>query len=125
MADNTKTAQSAPDAPVPAQAKLVAAEPDLVDRIFDYIFADPDLSAAVQGTARLQNQPMDKLKTMVRAEFFGETCYIAGRPATARQAQVSQVLALFNGRNATEVARSLGISRPTVYRYLKQARPER
>ena len=32
----------------------------------------------------------------------------------------TQVLSLFNGRNATEVARCLNISRATVYRLLKQ-----
>jgi DNA-directed RNA polymerase specialized sigma subunit len=31
-----------------------------------------------------------------------------------------KALALFNGRNAREVARRLGISRPHVYRLLKQ-----
>ena len=60
-------------------------------------------------------------KEDVRAEFRGEECYIAGMPATARQERVSQVLALFNGRNSSEVARRLGISRKTVYRHIKQA----
>lgn len=91
-------------------AALIQAEPDLVDRIFDYILAEfPQISASVQ-----------KHKAAVRAEFKGEECYIAGKPATARQQQVSQVLALFNGRNASEVARRLQIGRTTVYRVLKQ-----
>lgn len=94
---------------------LIAAEPDLVDRIFDYILAEfPQISASVQ-----------KHKAAVRAEFKGEECYIAGKPATARQQQVSQVLALFNGRNATEVARRLQIGRSTVYRVLKQSGQEK
>lgn len=94
----------------PDLATLIAAEPDLVDRIFDYILAEfPQISASVQ-----------KHKAAVRAEFKGEECYIAGKPATARQQQVSQVLALFNGRNASEVARRLQIGRTTVYRVLKQ-----
>lgn len=95
----------------PALDKLIRAEPDLVDRIFDYILAElPEIAASVQ-----------KHKAAVRAEFGGEECYIASRPATTRQQTVTQVLALFNGRNATEVARRLQISRATVYRSVKQA----
>jgi Mor family transcriptional regulator len=94
----------------PELNKLIAAEPDLVDRIFEYILAEmPEIAASVA-----------KHKTAVRAEFAGEDCYIASRPATARQETVQQVLALFNGRNATEVARRLQIGRATVYRILKQ-----
>lgn len=96
--------------PAPKLATLIQAEPDLVDRIFDYILTElPEIAASVQ-----------KHKDAVRAEFRGEECYIASRPATARQQTVSQVLALFDGRNATEVARRLQISRATVYRVLKQ-----
>lgn len=103
-----------PAAKPPALQDLIAAEPDLVDRIFDYILAE---FPAIAG------QPPDKIattKAAVRAEFKGEECYIAGRPASARQEMVSNVLALFNGRNAAEVARRLQISRATVYRVLKQ-----
>ena len=89
--------------------------PDLVDRIFEYIFSDPVLAAAIEKSS------VSNIKAAVRAEFHGEECYIASRPYTARQKIVSDVLALFNGRNATEVARRLGISRATVYRSLKQA----
>lgn len=97
--------------PTPDLDKLVAAEPDLVDRIFEYILSEfPDMRAAVL-----------KMKSQVREEFRGEECYIAGLPATARQERVAEVLALFNGRNSTEVARRLGISKVTVWRYLKQA----
>lgn len=98
----------------PALKDLIAAEPDLVDRIFDYLLAEfPEIAG----------QAPDKIastKAAVRAEFKGETCYLAERPATVRQQTVAQVLALFNGRNATEVARRLQISRATVYRVLKQ-----
>lgn len=99
----------------PDLAALIQAEPDLVDRIFDYILADPALAVAIKKTS------LSKLKSAVRAEFKGEECYIAGRPATARQETVAQVLALFNGRNAAEVARRLRIGRSTVYRVLKQS----
>ena len=96
--------------PTPKLAALIQAEPDLVDRIFDYIMAElPEIAASVQ-----------KHKDAVRAEFASQRCYIPSRPATARQQTVSQVLSLFDGRNATEVARRLQISRATVYRVLKQ-----
>lgn len=96
--------------PPAALEKLLQAEPDLVDRIFDYILTEfPAISEEV-----------NKIKGEVRKEFAGEECYIAGRPATLRQEQVSQVLALFNGRNASEVARRLHIGRTTVYRILRQ-----
>ncbi len=90
---------------------LFDAEPDLVDRIFEYLLTEiPDIA-----------DQADKLKRAVRAEFKGDRYYIADKPATVRQHQVSQVLSLFDGRNATEVARRLGIGRSTVYRILKQS----
>ena len=98
----------------PALDKLIAAEPDLVDRIFDYLLAEFPLIAG------LPPEKIATTKAAVRAEFKGEECYIAGRPASARQEMVANVLALFNGRNATEVARRLQISRRTVYRVIKQ-----
>jgi len=103
-----------PTSKPPALKDLIAAEPDLVDRIFDYILSE---------FPQIAGQPPEKIattKAAVRAEFRGEECYIAARPPTARQQLVTQVLALFNGRNATEVARRLQISRATVYRVLKQ-----
>lgn len=96
--------------PTPELQHLIDAEPDLVDRIFDYLTSElPELSDRAVH-----------LKAAVRAEFKGEACYIAGRPATARQETVAQVLSMFNGRNASEVARRLQISRASVYRFIKQ-----
>ena len=96
---------------MPETPPLFDAEPDLVDRIFDYIAQElPEVSGSVCH-----------LKLKVRQEVRGEECYIAGRPATARQQQGAQVRAMFNGRNATEVARRLGICRVTVWRMLKQS----
>lgn len=92
---------------------LTAKEPDLVDRIFDYLLAEfPQLGGA----------QIDKAKGAVRAEFGGEDVYIPARGAIERQRLVAEVLSLFNGRNATEIARRLGISRASVYRFLKQSR---
>lgn len=89
---------------------LLAAEPDLVDRIFDYLLSEfPQLAGDAQRVKRAQ--------VAVRAEFAGEEVYIQKR---ANSEQAADVLRLFNGRNASEIARRLGIHRATVYRYLKQ-----
>jgi len=95
--------------------RLLRAEPDLVDRLFDYILSDPVLAQAIKQLASDTTKPINKIKNAVRAEFAGEECYIAGR-----RVQSADVLALFNGRNASEVARRLNISRATVYRHIKQ-----
>lgn len=57
------------------------------------------------------------IRRVIRQEFAGGRVYVAKRAAVTRR---EQVLELFNGRNASEVARQLGISRATVYRLLKQ-----
>lgn len=89
---------------------LLAAEPDLVDRIFDYLLAEfPQIAG---DSARVK-----RAEAAVRAEFAGEEVYIQKRSS---KELASEVLRLFNGRNATEVARRLDIHRATVYRYLKQ-----
>lgn len=108
------TRQPAPSTRQAAAPPAGMAEPDLVDRIFEFLADDHRL-------AELDAQALATLKTAVRAEFRGEECYIAGRPASARQELAATVLAMFNGRNATEVARSLSIGRATVYRVLKQS----
>lgn len=90
---------------------LLAAEPDLVDRIFEYLLTEfPQLAG---DAARVY-----KAQSAVRAEFAGEEVYIQKRSSKDIAAEV---LRLFNGRNATEVARRLQIHRATVYRYLKQS----
>lgn len=90
---------------------LLADEPDLVDRIFEYLLAEfPQLAG---DAARVE-----KAQAAVRAEFAGEEVYIQKRSS---RDIAGEVLRLFNGRNATEVARRLQIHRATVYRYLKQA----
>lgn len=90
---------------------LLAAEPDLVDRIFEYLLAEfPHLGGEEM---RIKNA-----QAAVRAEFAGQILYIQKRSS---REMACEVLRLFDGRNATEVARRLGINRATVYRYLKQA----
>lgn len=105
--------------PTPQLTALLQADPDLVDRIFDYLLTEIPGFAAECNPARLT-----RLKTAVRSEFAGRERVSVGLWTPAgRRDTASQVLALFNGRNAREVARSLGISRASVYRYLKQAGP--
>ena len=90
----------------------VIADPDLVDRIFEYLMAE---------FPQIVGLKLEESKRAVREEFRGSETYIAGRSATEREKLASEVLSLFNGRNASEVARRLDISRATVYRRLKQS----
>lgn len=84
-------------------------EPDFVTAMFDLLCErHPELQS---------NRP--DLEQVVRNHFKGARAYVAAKPDTAQTAV--QVLTLFNGRNAREVARRLGISRATVYRVLKQS----
>lgn len=99
-----------PHTPPKELQALLDAHPDLVDRIFAYLLDEfPQLAGDADAVMRAQ--------AAVRAEFAGEGAYIQKRTS---QALAAEVLRLFNGRNATEVARRLGISRRTVYRHLKQ-----
>ena len=90
---------------------LIDANPDLVDRIFEYLI---DQMPQLAGDAA----SLRRAKAAVRAEFAGEETYIQKRSS---KELAGEVLHLFNGRNATEVARKLGVGRATVYRYIKQA----
>lgn len=93
--------------PVPHVLSERFADPDLVDRIFDYVLVMlPEIAERAA-----------EVKDAVREEFRHERVYIRG---DKRQALARRVLALFNGRNASEVARALNISRASVYRHLKQ-----
>jgi Mor family transcriptional regulator len=95
----------------------IFADPDLVDRIFEYIATEfPEMTGALQERAT-------EIKAAIRDEFGGEKGYVAKRSRLERQHLASAVLELFNGRNASEVARRLEISRATVYRLIKQPGP--
>lgn len=90
--------------------QLLEAHPDLVDRIFDYLLEEfPQLAGDADR--------LKKAEAAVRAEFAGAEVYLQKRSS---KDVAAEVLRLFNGCNATEVARKLGIHRATVYRYLKQ-----
>lgn len=101
-----------PENTTPRLQSLLDIDADLVDRIFDYLLAEfPQLAGA----------QISKAKEAVRDEFAGDRGYVRSAKAQASRTLARDVLALFNGRNATEVARSLQVSRATVYRVLKQA----
>lgn len=84
---------------------------DLFDAIFDYLVTEfPEFAPRAA-----------KVKDELRREFSGNQVYISRRSEADRQRLVREVLKLFDGRNATEIARRLNIGRATVYRILKQA----
>lgn len=94
---------------------MVSAEifdnPDLVDAIFKYLVEEFPHLATRLGT----------LQDEVRDEFKGIEIYVARRSPMRRRQLTVDVLRLFDGRNASEVARKLGIGRTTVYRIIKQS----
>lgn len=85
-------------------------EPDLVDRVLEYLAKE--LQVPAERLRRAENA--------LRAELGGDRHYIR-RTSKADRDLAVRILALFNGRNATEVARQLGIGKTTVYRLIKQA----
>ena len=107
-------AQMAP--PTPASAPTlpqIERMPDLVDRIFDYLIETlpPDVAEEIKNAG---------LRDDARSEIGAGYGWVYSASQTARQQRVREVLRLFNGRNATEVARRLNLSKATVYRYIKQ-----
>lgn len=113
MADTETTANTSSTTP-PGRKAVVSHEvlddADLVDAIFAYLDEEfPQLASR-----------LTELKEEVRQEFGGIEIYIARRSAARRKELTVKVLTLFNGRNATEIARKLGIGRATVYRIIKQ-----
>ena len=100
----------------PHQLGPAFADPDIVDRIFDYIAEQfPERFGAC-----LDADCLIELKSAMREEFAGLKHYVLRTSPADRQRRAAEVLRLFNGRNATEIARNLQISRATVYRLLKQ-----
>jgi len=110
---------AAPVVPAAPTASIATAPPpappaddtdDLVARMLDYLVKlKPDLAKQRKALA-----------DDMRKEFGGQRWYVASRQPTERQERIAAILATFNGRNASEVARTLKISRATVYRVLKQ-----
>ena len=84
-------------------------EPDLVTAIFDLLCETHPAVAEERA----------QMEAAVRHQFKGLRGTVTDKPDSATLAR--RALALFNGRNAREVARRLSISRPHVYRLLKQS----
>lgn len=82
---------------------------DLVDKIFAFL------------KLPMGEKELNEAKAAVREEFGGSPGVFKGN-TIARKAKAHEVLSNFNGRNATEIARELGVGRATVYRWLKQSR---
>ncbi|WP_074923544.1 Mor transcription activator family protein [Delftia lacustris] len=110
---NAPAPHMAPDAAKSSAMPEADFAPDLVDRMFDYLVElVPELRGSPATVERVQQQ--------LRREFAGQEAYIPARSPVDKAEMRRQVLRLWNGRNATAVARTLGISRASVYRHLKQ-----
>lgn len=103
----TLVQQSAP----PDRGPLIT-DPDLVDRIFEFVLGQiPELAASTTV-----------IKEAIRHEYGGDAHYVRRideTPAQRSARLAHEVRRMWDGRNATEVARVLRISRATVYRCLK------
>lgn len=85
---------------------------DLVDQVVEYLATiDPSL-----------RDRLDEIEADLREQFAGFNHWVSTKPHLTRRRRAQEILSLFNGRNATEVGRRLGISRATVYRVIKQPR---
>lgn len=93
----------------------VFGDADVVDRVFEFV---RELLPEDSGVAA----ELEEIKRQVRREFGGREVYIHRRRDEETRVRAERVLAMFNGRNASEVARRLGIGRATVYRIIKQGR---
>ena len=105
----TEQLESSPSVREAVVSDVLSESADLIDAIFAYIVAEfPQMR---ERAAELQD--------LTRREFSGDMTYIARRSPVERQRVADEVLSLFNGRNASEVARRLNISRAGVYRIIK------
>lgn len=86
-------------------------EPDLVDRVGQWLVAQGLLAA----------DKLTEFQRDTRQEFGGELTYVHKTSPTEKAEKIRQLLANFNGRNPTTLARELRIGRSTVYAKLKQA----
>jgi len=96
--------------PAPAAPTATAADPDIVDHMLAYLQRHNLITA---------EKDLREAEKAIRQQWGGTQPYVRAVPAD-RQAKAAKVLALFNGRNASTIARELGIGRSTVYRIIKQ-----
>lgn len=106
--------------PAPSHQKRQAAtrvqqppsDEDLITAVLDYLCQRLPDAAAHRAD----------WEAALRADFGGRRHYVPTKPAATRDQLAQQILALYNGRNASQIARRLRIGRATVYRVLKQPR---
>ncbi|WP_343740456.1 helix-turn-helix domain-containing protein [Delftia tsuruhatensis] len=102
-----------PDRPMAVQSFDASFKSDLVDRVFEYLVElVPEIRSSQVDLAHAEAQ--------IRREFAGQTAYIPARSANEKVRERHRVLQLWDGNNVKEIARTLGISRATVYRHLRQ-----
>jgi len=101
--------------PHPSTLKDRLTDADFVDRVWQYL-----LTTWPTRLADIPPNEVEQIKHQIRRDERGDH-YVSPASEAARQHQAKQILTLFNGRNATEVARRVGCSRAKVYRVLKQA----
>jgi Mor family transcriptional regulator len=86
------------------------ADPDLVDRLFQAILEQfPEIGGRVV-----------QVKQDLRKQYGGSEHYVRKTDVQTKEQRAAELLRIFDGRNATETARILGIGRATVYRCIKQ-----
>jgi Mor family transcriptional regulator len=61
-----------------------------------------------------------EIEQRLRSEMAGDRGYISSASTASREAKHELVRRMFNGRNATQIARELKMGRATVYRILKR-----
>ena len=112
MDTETKAEPAITSTPPRRQAVVTAAildDPDLIDKIFEFIAIQfPELGDRA-----------GEMKRLARKEFAGIETYIPRRSQAERDRIAREVMAAFDGSNATAVGRRLGISRSSVYRIIK------
>lgn len=80
-----------------------------------------DMLDLLTASGLLPEDGRDEADKALRAHFKCGTYYVAANAPAERDATARRVLALFNGRNARQVARVLRIGKTTVYRIIKQS----
>lgn len=68
----------------------------------------------------ISKQIAQLIEKRLRDEMAGDRGYISSSSTASKEEKYARVRRMFNGRNATEIARELNIGRATVYRILKK-----
>lgn len=74
----------------------------------------------LEWSKEVSKQLAESIEKRLRLEMAGDRGYISSESTATKEAKHDQVRRMFNGRNATEIARELKLGRATVYRILKR-----